>query len=378
MFNVYMRQLLVLILFVTINCFFAQAGVLTPGKAVKRSGKLVDAPQLKSVFTKLKAGTTLDAPKVGEEVLEAIQNQQRLLEIRRKGNVSKAGDLKVSKADMKRTVKTLELWSATALIPLEEYFEVHQIKGNDNKGHVNFTSYYAPVVKVRSTPNETYKYAFYKRPDIATFPNRASIELDGVLKGRGLELAYAKSPVDVYMMQLQGSGYVEFENGKRQLFAFGGTNKKGGQKISRLVRKEFGKESKLGLNKLFAKYPERLHKTLCQNQSYVFFEARNAGDRVKGAGHVPLLPKLSFATDPRYFPLGACMMAAVPQLNRRGDFIGHKLQFAFAQDTGGAIKGAGHVDVYEGVGKKARKRARLNHYGFIWMLIAKKEIQPTV
>lgn len=369
-----MRQLLVLVLFVTIACFSVKAAVVELEGAVKRSGKFVEAPQLKGTFSKLKPGTQLSAPIIDEEVLKTIENQKRLLEIRSRGNQRKAGNLTISKAEMKRTAKTLELWSSTALIPLEEYFDIHQIKGKDNKGHVNFTSYYAPVVKVRATPNEVYKYPFYKRPDIATFPSRQSIDLEGALVGRGLELAYAKSPVNVYMMQLQGSGYVEFESGKRELFSFGGTNNRSGKKISRLVSEEFGKESRLGLNKLFSKYPERLHRTLCQNNSYVFFEARNAGNKVKGAGHVPLTPKLSFATDPKYFPLGSCMMAAVPQLNRRGDFVGHKLQFAFAQDTGGAIKGAGHVDVYEGVGKQARKRARLNHYGFIWILIVKKEV----
>ncbi|MEM0991655.1 MAG: 3D domain-containing protein, partial [Bacteroidota bacterium] len=49
----------------------------------------------------------------------------------------------------------------------------------------------------------------------------------------------------------------------------------------------------------------------------------------------------------------------------------------FAQDTGGAIKGAGRVDLYFGVGDEAAERANnFNVYGRLWLLLPKQNPKP--
>ena len=64
-------------------------------------------------------------------------------------------------------------------------------------------------------------------------------------------------------------------------------------------------------------------------------------------------------------------MAKVPVLNNNGEFINHEYRLVIAQDSGGAINGPGHIDIYEGVGEEAEIKAGfLHHYGSIWLILA--------
>ncbi len=48
-----------------------------------------------------------------------------------------------------------------------------------------------------------------------------------------------------------------------------------------------------------------------------------------------------------------------------------------AQDKGGAIKGSGHIDWYQGIGEKAHDYAsHLKHYGRIWLLLPSNYAPP--
>ncbi|NJL75813.1 MAG: hypothetical protein HC892_13105 [Saprospiraceae bacterium] len=113
------------------------------------------------------------------------------------------------------------------------------------------------------------------------------------------------------------------------------------------------------------------------NPSYTFF--RKGGTDILGAGQVPLAPEISIAVDPKYIPLGSCLLAAVPIANKKGIVVGHEFRLLLAQDVGGAIRGAGHVDVYFGTGKEAQKKANyFNHYGRLWLLLPKDKAEVEV
>ena len=115
-----------------------------------------------------------------------------------------------------------------------------------------------------------------------------------------------------------------------------------------------------------------MEEVLYSNPSYVFFRPSKA--RVSGAGPVPLTPEYSIAVDPKYIPLGSCLLAAVPIHDKKGNFTHHEYRILLAQDTGGAINGPGHVDLYTGIGKQAKRDAGYtHHYGGLWLLLPKEK-----
>lgn len=109
---------------------------------------------------------------------------------------------------------------------------------------------------------------------------------------------------------------------------------------------------------------------LNKNPSYTYFKWKKK--TIAGAAGVSLTPMHSVAVDRTCIPYGACLLAKMPVLDNKGNLIGHKWQIIFAQDTGGAIRGPGHLDLYHGSGKSAGDKAGdLHHYGRVWLMLAK-------
>ena len=83
-----------------------------------------------------------------------------------------------------------------------------------------------------------YIYPIYAYPENwkGTLPTRQQIDGEGILQGKGLELAYAKRLEDIYYMQLQGSGLVKFKNEQNQYFGYAGTNRHSYSSIGRYIK----------------------------------------------------------------------------------------------------------------------------------------------
>ncbi len=98
-----------------------------------------------------------------------------------------------------------------------------QLGGGDDKGNVLFTGYFSPVMELRHQANDKFKYPVYAKPDCESeCPTRAQI-YDGALKGKGLELGYASNRIDPFIMEVQGSGFVHFEDDDTlEYFSYGG------------------------------------------------------------------------------------------------------------------------------------------------------------
>lgn len=254
-------------------------------------------------------------------------------------------------------------------------FNCYQLWGEDSCGNVQFTSYYIPVIDVRKEADSVYRFPIYKKPNSQSLQtlSRKRIDQDGALKNKGLELAYASSYFDVFNIQVQGSGYVQFEDGTTKLFSFGGNNNRAYTSIGRyLIEKEYISKDSMSADAIrqwFVQNPDSLH-IFYMNESYVFFNPNN--DDVKGAAGVPLTPFASIATDSMYIPKGAVLLGRVPVVDAQGKCIRHEYRLLFAHDSGGAIKGPGHIDLYSGVGKDAWEySSNMHHYGQLWILLPK-------
>ncbi len=299
-----------------------------------------------------------------------------MIQRRRRGRKSFNIDgLKFTKDDLEFTTVQLRNWSNSALVPLSAYFDTYQIKGKSGKGDVLFTGYYSPILQVRSGQTANYKYPIYAKPKgMGELPTRAEI-YKGALSGKAEVLAYARSLLEIHQMQLQGSGYVQYENGEKYLFSYGGSNGHPRRSIQRYFVKEYGNGRKGASIPYIKKYmqlnPETAEDILSHDSSFVFFEKNKKGIRARGSGNVPLTPFTSIATDKRYIPTGSCLIGYKP-LPGKSYPVKYEPTILLAQDVGSAIKGTGHIDLYCGVGEEGRKSTVFKDNGFLWLLLAKK------
>lgn len=251
--------------------------------------------------------------------------------------------------------------------------KLHKIWGEDKMGNVHFTSYYIPIIQVSAVKDSIYKYPIYKKPNSSYLQelSRTQIDQKKSLSGKNLEIAYAKDYFDIYSMQVQGSGYVEFPDSTKKLFSYGGKNNKAYYSIGRYLI-DAGHISKADISmqsikSWFASNPDSIS-LLMKNASYVYF--RESYKEPSGAAGVPLTDFVSIASDFKYLPKGALVLGQIPVLDSMGDFVKHEYRILMIHDTGGAIKGAGHVDLYAGVGEAAGEYAgRMKHYGRLWLIL---------
>ena len=265
------------------------------------------------------------------------------------------------------------------LLDFDEFHKVglnsYGMIGQDGYGNVHFTGYYTPVIKARHTPTAEFKYPIYKMPNLTEgeFPSREQI-YNGALAGKGLEIAYSNSLMDNFIMEVQGSAYIDFEDGDPLVFfSYAGKNGYSYSSIGQLLVKQGEiKKEELSMQAIKDwsknKNEEKLKQLLIQNRSFVFFEPKYNAE-VKGAASVPLIANASVASDKSLIPIGSVILADVPLLDDDGQHRGRReTRLMVALDVGGAIKGQ-HFDLYLGIGEKPGELAGFyNHYGRVWVL----------
>ncbi|MHA2938600.1 murein transglycosylase A [Vibrio sp. RC27] len=248
-----------------------------------------------------------------------------------------------------------------------------QLGGADTKGNVLFTGYFSPVIELRHQADDIFRYPVYAKPEcIEECPTRAQIN-QGALNGLGLELGYAANQIDPFIMEVQGSGFVHFEDDTLEYFAYAGKNDHPYVSIGKiLIERDQVPREKMSLKAIKEWVLEQdeatVRELLEQNTSYVFFEPKDAAP-VTGSAGVPLLPMASVAGDKRLFPMGTPILAEVPLLNADGSWSGaHQLRLLIVLDTGGAVTD-GHLDLYHGIGPRAGIEAgHYRHFGRVWKL----------
>jgi len=354
-----------------------------PSYKFHRTGKALGAKPLSTTYSKNSLSNFSDFPEIGPEVINGLKNQLRVLKIRKNKKEFAFGNLHVQIEQLQETIELLMKYAERPEI-LNKALDAHQIKGKDGKGNVHYTGYFTPVLKVSRVKDAVYKYPIYQRPQkwLGKLPSRAEIEGEKAFEGLGLELAYAKDAIDLYFMQVQGSGIVEYLDGTHEHFAYNSGNGHKYKSIGNFMIKQglatIEKVSIKHIKKYVAANPEMQDTILFSNPNYIFFESKPAETKTRGAAQVPLTSNHSIAVDPDYFPLGGCYLAAVPVVNRKGVCTNHEYRLLFAQDVGGAINGPGHVDLYQGIGKKGQiKASALHHYGGLWLLLPKSPDSET-
>lgn len=179
------------------------------------------------------------------------------------------------------------------------------------------------------------------------YHSRAEIE-DGALSGRGLEIAWAKDPVELFFLEIQGSGRVRLPDGTVMRIGYASQNGREYVAIGKLLRDrgvfQPGQATMQAIKDWIRANPEEGRALMRENLSYVFFRVLT-GPGPLGALEVAVTPKGSVAADPKYVPLGAPVHLILDRSDANGLWV--------AQDTGGAIKGPNRFDTFWGAGEAA-------------------------
>lgn len=279
----------------------------------------------------------------------------------------------------------------------ETYFTPYQLANPDGTQTGLVTGYYEPLLHGSRKPSRRYRYPVYSVPDdllvvdlADVYPQLKGMRLRGRIEGRrivpyydraqiesgapalrGKEIAWVEDHIDLFFLQIQGSGRIKLENGQMLRVGYADQNGYPYRSIGRwlIERGELPleKASMQGIKEWARTHPEQLKDLLNYNASYVFFREL-PGDLPGplGAQGVPLTPGRSVAIDARYVPLGAPVYLATTRPNSTVPLN----RLMIAQDTGGAIRGPVRADFFWGFGDEAgREAGRMKQELRMWMLL---------
>jgi membrane-bound lytic murein transglycosylase A len=297
---------------------------------------------------------------------------------------------------------------------IDSNFDFYEVYGGENGwGSVLVTGYYEPLLKGFKHPQGNYTQPLYLTPknlvtvrfdlfaevipsladwrqrffeqsvalytlrgqvkapsgdslvqEIVPFPDRRQIDGEGVLKGQGLEICYV-DPIDAFFLQIQGSGKVVMADGSFFHLTYAAQNGHTyypiGKELLHLIPKEEITFQKIVSHLRELSGPQR-NELLFKNPSYVFFRKspENRGITFQGT---PVADGRTIATDKNLFPKGAMAILEFERpIFKQGEDQSPsswsiEKRIVFDQDTGGAIRGPGRVDLFWGSGKEAEKMA---------------------
>ena len=256
----------------------------------------------------------------------------------------------------------------------ESYFETVQI--GDGKAFA--TGYFEPQISGSRVRNARYPVPIYRRPDnlldvdlglfsealkdkrirgkvdgskLVPFEDRAQID-DGALAGQGLEIAWAQDYIDLFFLQIQGSGRLALPDGSIMRIGYASQNGQDYTGIGKVMRERGlladGKTNMQGIVEWLRANPQEGMKIMRENKSYVFFNELTGPGPLGAMGH-PVVARTSVAVDRMFVPLGAPVFLDMAHDIADGLWV--------AQDTGGAIKGANRFDTFWGAGEEAAQIA---------------------
>jgi membrane-bound lytic murein transglycosylase A len=239
-------------------------------------------------------------------------------------------------------------------------------------GEAFSTGYFEPEIRGSKTAQTGFEVPIFSKPNdlvrcygpdgkgrgrvdhkglCALYYTRAEIE-DGALTGQGLELGFAADPIELFFLQIQGSGRLLLPDGQVMRIGYADQNGREYVAIGRLLRERGilppGGADMDAIIAWMRSQPDGGRSLMRENPSYIFFRELT-GPGPLGALNVPVTARASVAADPKFVPLGAPVFILLDHSEASGLWV--------AQDTGGAIKGANRFDTFWGAGEAAQRTA---------------------
>ncbi|MFM9916294.1 MAG: murein transglycosylase A [Rhizobacter sp.] len=265
---------------------------------------------------------------------------------------------------------------------LQRYLQPYRVESLEGSDQGLITGYFEPLIEARRAPQGRFRVPIHAPPaDLASrkpYWTRQQLDtLPAAQAGvRGRELAYVADPLDLLILQIQGSGRLwitEADGVRRQVrVAFAGHNDQPYKSVGRWLidQGEFRADqaSWPGIKAWAQLNPQRISELLWSNPRVVFFREEPLPDPTvgpRGAQAVPLTPGRSVAIDPTSIPYGTALW-----LDSTEPLSNTPLRrVVMAQDTGSAITGAVRVDYFWGWGDNAEQQAgRMKQLLRVWVL----------
>jgi membrane-bound lytic murein transglycosylase A len=319
------------------------------------------------------------------------------------------GDLTYTPLEM---VRSLELFQALRQEPLDPESFRRQFQRKflvfesiAESGENLFTGYYEPIIQGREAPEGEFDTPIYARPPdlvevaldqfgrdlpsrrlmgrveggrLVPYFTRRDIQGRQKLKGVAKPLVYVNE-VDLFFLQIQGSGRVVLPDGRTLRVGYDGSNGHAYRSLgAEMIRRELLKREDVTLQSIrgyLAQHPEAVPALLNSNPSYVFFRSLDEAQAPLGNLRLPLTPGRSLAADQRLLPPGsiAYVMTEVPVMGQPS-LTQPLRRFMLVQDIGGAIRGHGRADLFWGAGPEAEWLAGHSKYpGRLFVVVARKE-----
>ncbi|ETR72054.1 MAG: membrane-bound lytic murein transglycosylase A [Candidatus Magnetoglobus multicellularis str. Araruama] len=285
---------------------------------------------------------------------------------------------------------------------IDQRFHVFESR-NDNQ-QAFFTAYYEPVLSGCTQRSSKYSVPLYEMPpDLARihvgdfdsrydgvwitgrvkgkafipYETRDDIVYKKALESRAEVIAFVQNHIELFFLQIQGSGQVCFEkDGSCIRVNYAGQNGRPYRAVGKILTDSIPKEkmSLQAIKQYLYDHPDDIRRVLKYNPSYTFFRTVSKGPL--GNIQVPLTAWRSIAMDHRIIPKGglAFYQTTIPVYENNTVVKWKPTQcFALVQDTGGAIRGHGRADIFLGGGKKAELLAGpMKQDGHIFLFVAKK------
>ncbi|HMC12819.1 MAG TPA: MltA domain-containing protein [Gallionellaceae bacterium] len=281
----------------------------------------------------------------------------------------------------------------------QEWFIPYQVFNPDGSEQGTITGYYEPLLQGSRVKTERFRYPLYGPPDdlleidlsdaypqlkgmhfrgrldgkrVVPYYNRTQID-GGIPPLQGRELFWVENAVELFFLQIQGSGRIELPDGSTVKVGYADQNGLPyvsiGRKLVEAGAFKLEDASMQRIKEWAEKNPAKLTALLEQDMSYIFFrELPNDLSAPVGALGVPLTNEYSLAVDARTIPLGVPVFLATTMPNSSTPLN----RLMLAQDTGGAIKGAVRADFFWGYGENAATQAgRMKQLGRMWVLFPK-------
>jgi len=296
--------------------------------------------------------------------------------------------------------------SNSRLQQIKSNFNLYKTGQNEEPPPLLLTGYYEPTLQGSRIPSPRFRYPVYRLPDdllfielekfskkfqvqkliariegnqVTPYYSRREIDQEGRLDGKNLEILWVDDLIKLFFMHIQGSGQVLLEDGSLIKLNYHAANGHPYYAIGReLIRKGVIKPEEMSLQAIYAylkDHPEEQAAVLNLNPSYIFFQELQGGPY--GSLGLPLTPGRSVAADLKIFP-----PAGLAWLNGWKPVLDDQDQIRFwlpfgrwvcIQDSGGAIKGPGRLDLFWGNGEEAEIAAgHLRHQGGFYLLLKKK------
>ncbi len=289
---------------------------------------------------------------------------------------------------------------------LRQHYQLYRSIGRPPDGDVLFTGYFEPLYAGSLNPSSVYNIPVYGIPEdlvsvnlslfspewagqrivgrleghqLLPYHTRAKIIHENVLQTKAPIIAWLRDPVDLYFLQVQGSGSIKTPAGQKVRILYAAQNGHPSELVGRhLIRENKVPPEEMSMQRIrryFREHPEDTERMLNQDPSFVFFRIGETGPL--GNLGVEVTPGRSIATDRHLFPPGALAYITSQKPLVSGDRTIAQWtplkRFVLNQDTGGAIKGPGRADLFWGSGAYAETAAgHLQHTGSLYFLILKE------